>query len=250
VWRDLVAGVEHVARRDAVRAPMLLAVLDNLLYGYLVVALVLLADDAGAGAGRLGLLNAALAAGALGAMLVVGRLAAGPGAPRVLVLSLHLFALCVAALGALGSAAGALPAVTGLLVAGLLVATAGVTTLVAEVTAVTLLQRAAEEHVLARVFGVYDQLNVGAIALGSFLAGPLAALIGPGAATTLFAVVCALLAAPATVRVARRGVLGSRPCPATSSSSPPSMSRPVVPSSSSRVLPAQRRPSGTLSQQH
>ena len=38
---------------------------------------------------------------------------------------------------------------------------AGAGTLVAEVVAVTLLQRAAPPAVTARVFGVYDQLNVG-----------------------------------------------------------------------------------------
>jgi hypothetical protein len=31
--------------------------------------------------------------------------------------------------------------------------------------AVTLLQRAAPQHLVARVFGVYDQLNIGAIAV-------------------------------------------------------------------------------------
>ena len=55
-----------------------------------------------------------------------------------------------------------------------MVVAAGAGTLVAEVIAVTLLQRAAPPDVTARVFGVYDQLNVGAIAVGSLLAGPLA----------------------------------------------------------------------------
>ena len=63
-----------------------------------------------------------------------------------------------------------------------LVALAGAGSLVAEVIAVTLLQRAVPGVVAARLFGVYDQLNVGAIALGSLLAGPLARWWGPGQA--------------------------------------------------------------------
>ena len=79
-----------------------------------------------------------------------------------------------------------------------LVGLAGAATLVAEIAAVTLLQRDSDPAVLARVFGVYDQLNVGAIAVGSGLAGPLAQVLGAGPALVGVAagagVVAALLA--------------------------------------------------------
>jgi uncharacterized protein YcfJ len=58
---------------------------------------------------------------------------------------------------------------------------------------VTLLQRAAPEELVARVFGVYDQLNVGAIALGSLVAGPLADRLGAGNAIIVVGV-CGLIA--------------------------------------------------------
>ena len=166
---DLVAGVATVARRPEIRRPMSLAVLDNFLYGYLVVAIVLLADAAPEGDSPLGLLNATLTAGALASMLVVNRCARGDRTSAVLVVTLLGFCATLVALGAVGASALGVA----------LVAVAGGTTLVAEVAAVTLLQRGTDSGTLARVFGIYDQLNVGAIALGSLLAGPLSAVAGP-----------------------------------------------------------------------
>ena len=234
---DLAAGLTAVARRPEIRRPMSLAVLDNFLYGYLVVAIVLLADAAPGGTGSLGLLNATLTAGALVSMLVVNRFTRGDHTSAVLVVTLLGFCVTLVALGAVGA--------TVLGVA--LVAVAGGTTLVAEVAAVTLLQRGTDQGTLARVFGIYDQLNVGAIALGSLLAGPLSAQLGTRAALVVVAVAGALLALPALVGDVRRRGLGFWPWPTTSSSSPPSTSRADAPSSSSRVLPAQRRPSATPS---
>ena len=79
---------------------------------------------------------------------------------------------------------------------------AGATTLLAEVTAVTLVQRATPDVLTARVFGIYDQVNVGAIAAGSLLAGPLADAIGVVPAMVLVAGGC-LVAAVAVSGVAR-----------------------------------------------
>ena len=55
---------------------MTVAVIDNFLYGYLVVAMVLLAERVLGGTGTVGWLNAGLSLGALGAMAVVNRMAA------------------------------------------------------------------------------------------------------------------------------------------------------------------------------
>jgi MFS family permease len=233
---DLAAGVRTVARRPAVRGPMALAVLDNFLYGYLVVAVVLLAGAA-AQEDRLGWLNATLTAGALASMAVVTRLTGGDRTFVVLLATLLAFCATLLGLGVAGAS------VLGVA----LVAVAGGTTLVAEVAAVTLLQRATDQGTLARVFGIYDQLNVGAIALGSLLAGPLSAALGARGALVSVAAAGAVLTLPALVGRLRRGALGSSPWPTTSSSSPPSTSRAAGRSSSSRALPAQRRPSATPS---
>jgi MFS family permease len=189
-WTDLRVGVGLVSRRQDVRRPMALAVLDNFLYGYLVVALVLLVAEAGLDQERLGWLNTALAAGAVASMAVVNRLTRGARVEPTLAVMLVGFCACVVTLGVVG------PGVLGVI----LVVLAGGATLVAEVAAVTMLQRATDPATLARVFGVYDQLNVGAIALGSLIAGPLAAQASAGRAVVAVGGVCSALALLLVVR--------------------------------------------------
>jgi MFS family permease len=179
-WDEALLGLRLVARVPAVRRPMTLAVVDNLLYGYLVVAVVLLVQDAAVPARQLGWLNTALTLGAVAAMGVAARLTGGPRVRRTLHASLAGFAGCVLLVGAVGPGPVAL----------VLVLACGATTLLAEVAAVTLLQRAVADDALARLFGVYDQLNVGAIAVGSALAAPVAGWLGPGAAMVGLALLC------------------------------------------------------------
>jgi hypothetical protein len=234
---DLVAGMAAVARRPEIRRPMSLAVLDNFLYGYLVVAIVLLADAAPEGDSPLGLLNATLTAGALASMLVVNRCTRGDRTAAVLVVTLLGFCATLVVLGAVGASALGVA----------LVAVAGGTTLVAEVAAVTLLQRGTDSGTLARVFGIYDQLNVGAIALGSLLVGPLSAVAGPRGGLVAVAGIGIVLTLPALVGQLRRRARALSPVPTISSSSSPATSVPAAPSRSSTALPAQRRPSATPS---
>ncbi len=230
---ELVEGVALVVGRPAVRRPMLLAMLDNLLYGYLVAVLVLLAvGDRGAS----GTLQATLTAGAVVAALLVGALSRRRSTTRLLTLSLLVGGSAVVALGLVGTDAPLAALVPW-------VALAGAAAMVAEVAAVSLLQRSPDPSAVARVFGVYDQLNVGAIAVGSALAGTLAHLVGTRASLLIVGTGVVVLVVPA---------LGWRPWPTrprTSSSSLPSTSRAAAPSSSSRGLPAQRRPSGIPSRQ-
>ncbi|ACV81315.1 MFS transporter [Nakamurella multipartita] len=210
VLAELRAGLSAVARVAAVRRPMTVAVIDNFLYGYLVVAMVLLAAEVFAGDGggdgadnrAIGLLNAALSVGGVLALLPINLLAARFRPARLLLVTMTGFGAVTVLLGL----SGAIGAPVGLAMG--LVAVAGAGSLIAEVTAVTLLQRAAPDELTARVFGVYDQLNVGALALGSLLAGPLAAAIGAGPAMVAVASTCLALAAVATGRLrepARRG---------------------------------------------
>ena len=180
-----LAGLRLVASRRPLRAAMGLAMVDNFLYGYVVVTLVLLAGSAG------GALPAALTVGALLAVVGAGALARVVATPRSAVTGVGVF---VAALVGAGVTTNLEPSL-----AVPLVVLAGGATLVAEIAAVTLLQRGSEPDVLARVFGVYDQLNVGAIAVGSALAGPLAQAVGAGPAL----VVVALGAGAVTTALAR-----------------------------------------------
>jgi MFS family permease len=230
---ELGTGVAQVARRPDVRRPMLLAMLDNFVYGYLVAVLVLMTVG---GRGTSGTLQAVLTGGAVVAALGVGALTRRWTTRRVLTTGLLLSGAAVTALGVLGTDAPLAALVPW-------VALAGASGMVAEVAAVSMLQRSPDPAAVARVFGVYDQLNVGAIAVGSALAGVLGHAVGAQAALLIVGAVVVLLVVPA---------LGWRPWPTTppiSSSSPPSTSRAAVPSSSSKVLPAQRRPSETPSRQ-
>jgi MFS family permease len=179
---------------------MALAMVDNFLYGYLVVALVLMAAERG-GARAIGMLNAALTLGALGSFVVVNRLAGGRRPAPVLAVVLLVFTGAVAMLALAG------PSPAGLVLVGI----AGAATVVAEVIAVTMLQRATPGEVVARLFGVYDQLNVGALALGSLLAGPLAHWLGSTASLTSVAAAClvgTLLLSPALAGPRRRDSAG------------------------------------------
>ena len=191
---ELVTGLRVVATQARVRRPMTVAVIDNFLYGYLVVALVLLAERGLGGSDAVGPLNAGLSGGALAAMAAVNRLASHRRPALVLFAVMAVFAVAIALLGLSGSLPPAVAFVT----------VAGAATLIAEVIAVTLLQRAAPDDVVARVFGVYDQLNVGAIAVGSLIAGPLADRLGAGTAIVTVAVGCLAASSIATARMRGR----------------------------------------------
>lgn len=177
---QLWAGTRAVARTRAIRRPMTVAALDNFLYGYVVVAVVLFADESAAGPWTVGPVNVALSIGGLlavlSANLTVGRLRPA----TLLVLAIGTFAGSV---GLLAVSPWTGPAIA-------LAVLAGATTLVAEVTAVTMVQRATPDPLTARVFGIYDQVIVGAIAVGSLIAGPLADGLGAGPAMVLVASGC------------------------------------------------------------
>ncbi|GAA4361426.1 MFS transporter [Angustibacter luteus] len=195
-WRAMGEGLHAVYADRAVRVPMTVAVIDNFLYGFLLVAMMLTA------VASFGLLNGALTCGALAALTVVNR-CAGHGRSRV-VLMVVMTCLCgsVAAFAVVGATAATLS----------MLAVAGAGTMVAEVVAVTMLQRAARPDVLARVFGVFDQVNVGAIALGSFAAGQLSAAVGVRPATLAVCALC-LVATALTLGLGRRRRREAQPIP-------------------------------------
>ncbi len=191
----LAAGLRVVVRVPAARRATTVAVIDNFLYGYLTVALVLIADESLGGSRAIGALNAALSIGGLLAVLVATWVAARCRPPTLLTTAVAGFGAAVLGAGLTSEIAVALP----------MVGLAGATALLAEVTAVTMLQAATPGELTARVFGVYDQLNVGAIALGSLLAGPLADRLGSRWSIVTVATVCVLLATVAARRLRTRG---------------------------------------------
>ncbi len=199
---ELLAAARLVGGDPRLRRLLTVLVVDNLLYGYLVVLIVLLGTGPGSTGDSLGYLNTAFTAGALLAMPVVNRFA---GTPFTLGIVMAGFGASLLLLGLSGMSA----------VAVALVGCAGAGTLIAEVIGVTMIQRATPESVHARVFGIYDQLAVGSVALGSLLAGPLADAVGSGPATVAVAVAGLLVVgAVALARSVRdpRDRPGPEPC--------------------------------------
>lgn len=205
----ILGGAKVIAADGRIRAALVLAIINNLLYGYLVVALVLLGDRAlQAGEQGIGWLNAAFAAGAFTSIAVAPRLGSGGREPRVLLLATVLFSAT-----AVGAALS-----PGLGVAVAFVFCAGLLTLVAEIVAVTLIQRLTPDAVTARVLGIYDTLAVAAIAVASGLAGVLseaigvrAALLLAGGVTTALTVTCVPALRAATLSLGSGSILGPVP---------------------------------------
>jgi MFS family permease len=167
---ELTAGFTTVWRTPALRAVISLTTGDAILYGALEVLLVVLAlRILHSGNAGYGWLNTGMGVGSVvGAFVVAGiaarrRLAGGFG----LGLLLSGVAVCIAA--ALSSLA------PELIVLGVV----GMTTILVEVTSVTLLQRSAENDVLGRVFALYETLALAGTALGAVVAPALVSWLGP-----------------------------------------------------------------------
>ena len=193
--------VRATARIPEIRVPMLIAVIDNLLYGYLIVALVLLVADQGSDQ-RLGMLTAALSVGAIVSLAVVDHVAGRRRATLTLFCLAAVFAGCVMVLGVTGAS----PVAVGVIA----VAVAGVATVLIEVLCVTQLQRATPESTHGRVIGMYDVVAVGAVAAGSLLAGVAADAVGVQTATVAVGAGCLALAAISV------GLRGRTPSPVSS----------------------------------
>jgi hypothetical protein len=140
-----------------------------------------------------GFLNAAVGvgglAGAVLALALVGRqrLAGDFG------LGLILWGIPIALIGVWPHEAPAL----------VLLAVVGIGNTLVDVAALTLLQRAAPDEVLARVFGVIESLLVGAIGLGAILAPVLVSAFGADGALIATGAFLAVLAAVSWPRLAR-----------------------------------------------
>jgi MFS family permease len=191
-WRtalpDALEGLQALLRERQPRAVLSVLGAAAVLWGALDVFIVVLALDVLAlGESGVGFLNAALGAGgllgaALSVSLVGRRGLAGP-----LGLGVLLWSVPLAALGLLSS----VPAATTML------ALAGIGRVVMDVTATTLLQRATDPRMLARLFGALEGIHMASLAVGSIVAPVLIALTGERGAFLLAASAMLLAAAAA-----------------------------------------------------
>ena len=167
--RSAVSGARVIASSGEVAAPVLLVIVVNAVYGGALVGLILVADrllrtgDAG-----FGLLNTGLGIGACLGVAGTNRLAMSRRPLSTLMATTLLAGVPFALLAVVRSPE----------LAFVLMMVAGAGSVLTEIFAVTLVQRAVGADVIARVFGMLDSLIFGAIFLGSVSAPLLVHLMG------------------------------------------------------------------------
>jgi MFS family permease len=192
---EIVAGFRAIAGSPPLRLIVGLTAAMTLVGGALEVLLVVLGLDLlGGGNAVVGWLNTGMGIGCLLGVLLVAALAGRKRLAADFGLGVLLWGVPLA-----------LTAVwTNVAFAVVMFAVIGVGSTVADVAGMTLMQRSADEAVLARVFGVLESVILGTLAAGALLAPVLvAALDARGAliATGLFLPVLVVLAWPALRRV-------------------------------------------------
>lgn len=183
---ELHEGLAAAFGQPSLRLIILLNGAQTFGFGALLVFVVVLALELlDLGEAGVGFLNSALGVGGLlgsvVALALVGRTRLAPA----LVLGLAFWGLPLAAIGALPAAWPALA----------LLAVVGIANTLFDVASLTLMQRVAGEHVLARVFGVLEGLSFLGIALGGLAAPVAISLLGARGALVATGLLLALLAA-------------------------------------------------------
>lgn len=169
IARELVEGLSAAFRQPALRLIILLNGAQTFGFGALLVFVVVLAIEMlDLGEAGVGFLNSALGVGGLlgsvVAVALIGRARLGPA----FALGLAFWGLPLALVGIWPEAWLALA----------LFAVIGTANTLFDVAGLTLMQRIAEEHVLARVFGMLEGLSFLGIALGGLAAPILIELLG------------------------------------------------------------------------
>jgi MFS family permease len=193
--KQMTVGMRAIASSGPAWVLVLFSVLASFVYGTDTVLLVGVSDaQLGTGPQGFGYLLAGLGVGGILMALFVDRLAGSRRLALIITAGMAVYCLPTALL-AVVHAPG---------VAFVLEVVRGAGTLVVDVLAITALQRAVPGDVVARVFGVFFALILGAISLGTVVAPPL--VNGPGLHTALYVMAFApvaigLLGYPALVRV-------------------------------------------------
>ena len=166
---DLRSGVRSVLDAPMVHHPLALLLVANVVYGALQVLMLVAAwKRLGMSEGGYGALCAGLGAGAFVALVVVNRVG-----------RMSNLALALAGSVLLSSTPVALLAFTSTpLVGVVLLGFSGLGLVLTEVLALALVQRELPIDRVAGVFGLLDSLTVGAMLVGSVVAGPLVSLLG------------------------------------------------------------------------
>ena len=159
-FRQMAVGVRAVATSSTAALLVGFSVLASFVYGTDTVIFVVLSEEQlGTGASGYGYLLAALGVGGILAAGLINRLASSPRLGLVITIGMGLYCLPTALL----------IWVEDPRVAFAIVVVRGAATMVVDTLAVTALQRALPGELIARVFGVFMALVLGAISLGALL---------------------------------------------------------------------------------
>jgi MFS family permease len=195
--KQMTVGVKAIFSSGAATVLVMFSVLASFVYGTDTVLLVGVSDaQLGTGAKGFGYLLAGLGVGGILMALVVDRLASSRRLALIITAGMAVYCLPTALLVAVHSPG----------VAFGLEVIRGAGTLVVDVLAITALQRAVSDDVIARVFGVFFALVLAAISLGTIVTPPI--VNGPGLHTALYIMGLVplgigLLGYPALVRIDR-----------------------------------------------
>jgi MFS family permease len=180
VLKQVISGFTAITTSTTAAVLVGFSVLASFIYGTDTVALVYVSEDKlGTGADGYGYLLAAMGVGGVLAAVLVDRLASSPRLGLIIVIGMAVYCLPTALL--IGTHSPALAAV--------IEAVRGAGTLVVDVLAVTLLQRSLPQDMIARVFGAFFTLVLGAICLGSLVGAQLMAHVSLDVSLVLLAVV-------------------------------------------------------------
>ena len=159
-FRQMAVGVRAVTSSSTAALLVGFSVLASFVYGTDTVVFVVLSEQRlDTGASGYGYLLAALGVGGLLAAGLINRLAASPRLGLVITVGMGLYCLPTALL----------IWVEDPRVAFAIVVVRGAATMVVDTLAITALQRALPAELIARVFGVFMALVLGAISLGALL---------------------------------------------------------------------------------
>ena len=164
-----LSGIRALVADVPTPAPVVLLVVVNLVYGASLVSLLLVAEDVlGTGSRGYSVLNIAFGVGGVVGLLLSARLARSRRATGVLAGAAMVACVPLALLAI----------VPWSLVAASLLVVAGAAGVVVEVLALTMIQQAIAQHLVARVIGVLDALVVAAICAGSLVMPVLVHAVG------------------------------------------------------------------------
>jgi MFS family permease len=196
--RQMTVGARTIARLPAARTLVAFSMLVSFVYGTDTILFVgVSAHRLGTGAKGFGYLLAGLGLGGIVIAAAVDRLARSPRLAPIIIAGTVGYCLPTALLTVIHSPE----------LAFAVQIVRGASTLVVDVLAVTALQRAVPSDQLARVFGMFSALFIGAIALGTIVTPAIVSAFGLSAALLIMAfgpTAVGLLGWPALTSVDRR----------------------------------------------